>query len=192
MDRRFLYKSGVLIAFGVTFGGFAQAELHKFTSKDGSKSFEAELTHYVPNQKLVEVRRESGKVMKFKMAVLSEDDQKYVMKRAPVLKVAKDLKVSAKIQIGKKKVVKAKPTKRTTIPKSYRVTFRNTSNLKMEDLEVEYELHWVRDNGSGRKGEEKVVAKGSTLVSAVFPRQDLSFNTEAVNILYKEPFGGTG
>ena len=192
MHRRILYKSGLLIAFGVTFGGFAQAELRTFTSKDGSKSFEAELTQYVPNEKMVEVRRESGKVVKFKMAVLSEDDQKFVLKRAPLLKVAKDLKVGARIKIGKKEIVKAKPTKRTTIPKSYRVTFRNTSNLKMEDLDVEYELHWVRDNGSGRKGEEKIVAKGSTLVSVVLPRQELSFNTDSVKILYKEPFGGTG
>ena len=90
------------------------------------------------------------------------------------------------ISFAAKDVVK----KSTTTPKSYRVSLRNTSKLNMEDLTVDYELHWVRDNGTGRKGEEKQVTKGTALLSQIMAGKETSFTTEAVKILYKEPFGG--
>ncbi len=191
MNRRCLQKAGLLIALSAALGGFAQAELRKFTNTTGDKHFQAELVQYLPQKKLVEVRRESGKLMKFRLDVLSEADQKYVLDRAPLLDIAKDLKINAKIQIGKKDVQKSPPFKRTTTPKSYKVTFRNTSNMAMKDLDVEYEIHWIKDNGTGRRGEVKNVAKGTTMLSAVLPRQDFTLSTDPVKILYKEPYGST-
>jgi len=191
MHRSILQKSGLLIAFGFVFGGLAHADMHKFTSADGEKHFEAELTQYLPKGKIVEVRRGSGKLTKFKLDVLSEDDQKYVLKRAPLLKIGKDLRITAKLKTGDKVVTKRPPVKETVEPRSYRLTFRNSSKVKMEDLNVEYDLHWIRDNGTGRKGEENKVTKGTTLVSAVMANQEFSFNTDAVKLLRKEPFGST-
>ena len=193
MHRSILQRAGLLIAIGVfSIGSLAQAELRKFSNRDGSKHFEAELIRYLPEQKIVQVRRDSGKLSRFKLSHLSDDDQKYILKRAPLLRVAKDLKLSASPVIGKKEVVKASTSKTTTTPKSYRVTLENTSGLNLEDLKVDYELHWVRDNGTGRRGEENQVARGSALVSHVMARKEMSFNTDAVKIQYKEPFGGSG
>ena len=192
MHRRILQRVGLLIATGVFSLGLAHAELHKFSNTDGTKHFEAKLVRYMPDTKIVEVRRDSGKTSKFRLDVLSEKDQKYVLKRAPLLRVVKDLKVNASPVVGKKEVVKAGKVKTTTTPKSYRITLKNSSRLNMEDLKVEYELHWVRDNGTGRRGEEKQVATGSELVSNVMARNEMSFNTDAVKIQYKEPFGPRG
>lgn len=191
MSRRRLKHTALLVALIASSVGWAQAELHKFTSRDGERHFQAELVHYQPDRQLVEVRRDGGKLMKFRLDVLSEEDQKYVKERAPLLKIAKDLKVSARIQIGKKTVQKAAPSKTTTTPKSYKLTFRNTSNMTLEDLDVEYEIHWTKDNGSGRKGEVKNIAKGKSFLSSVRPREDFEIETDPVNIIYKEPYGST-
>ncbi len=191
MHRSILLKTGLLVAIGAAMAGLAQAELRKFTSKGGDKHFNAELVGYQADKGLVEVRRESGKLMKFRLDVLSEDDQEYVTKKSEVLAIGKHLRVSAKAKQGKKKVTKRVPTKTTTTPKSYEVTLRNNSKQSMKDLEINYAIVVTRDNGTGRKGEETHVETGRSMVSEVLPRIDFVFSTDSVDVVQKEPFGST-
>ena len=184
-------KVGLLAASSIALGVLAQAEVHKFSSRDGTKHFYGELVQYLPDRKVVEVRRQSGKRLKFRLDALSEEDQKYVLAEAPLLDLGDDLKITSKMEMGKKTVTKAPPYKHTTTPRSYRITLRNSSALEMKDLTVDYEIHWVKDNGTGRRGEEKKVEKGTASVSSIPAYKELSVTTDAVDVLYKTPYGST-
>jgi len=55
-------------------------EPHMFRSADGTKSFKATLLDYDPETGLVRVRMPTLRISKFKIDVLSEEDQEYVRK----------------------------------------------------------------------------------------------------------------
>ncbi len=62
-------------------GGAAEvkeAEVREFRSADGSQTFKGQFLGYDPRGKVVSVRRENGKTMKFKLELLHADDQAFV------------------------------------------------------------------------------------------------------------------
>ncbi len=191
MYRKTLERAAAVLVLGPVLMGAVRAELRQFSNEEGDKHFKAELVDYQPLRKLVQVQRESGKLMKFRLDAVSKKDQAYIIERAPLLDIAANLKVNARIDVGDKEVTKSPPFKKTKTPKAYRLSFRNTSQLPIEDLTVDYEIHWTKDNGTGRKGEVKNVLKGSELLSAVLPFQETTLTTNAVDVIYKEPYGST-
>lgn len=191
MLRKIFQRTSIALAAGILCLSDAPGELREFSNEDGSKTFKAELVNYQPLKKLVEVERESGKRIKFRLDAVSKKDQAYILNRAPLLEIAYNLKVNGRIDPGKKEVTKSPPFKTTKTPKAYRLSFRNNSQLPIQDLTIDYAIHWTKDSGTGRKGELKKVLEGSSTLSAVLPLQEVSLTTEAVDVIYKQPYGST-
>jgi hypothetical protein len=72
-----------------------------WTSSDGSKTFEAELTSYDPESGKVVMKRSNGKTLSFKQSILSEEDIEFLK--------AEGVKLAVKKSGGSKTAVKAVP-----------------------------------------------------------------------------------
>lgn len=65
-----------------TGGKPASFKAHTFRNADGGKSFQAEFLGFDPQSELVKVRDANGRVMQFKIGILSAEDQEHVRENA--------------------------------------------------------------------------------------------------------------
>ncbi len=180
MNGRILSELGLLVTIGCAMGVLAQAELHTFTSKDGDRHFNGEVVSYESDKKLVHVRRDSGKLIKFSSDALSESDRNYVAEMSHKLAIRKQLRINASLEEEKKVVVTKLPLK-TIIAKSYKVTLQNASSQVMKDLTVHYWTVLRQDDGT-KKGEEDLIEKGITSISEILPSDEVIFSTDSVKV----------
>ena len=127
----------------------AQADLHRFGSADGSKSFYAELLRFDDAKKVVTVRKVSGKEIHFPLAAVSEETQKWIDSQKELLAAGRWLKVELNGEWGERAIKKGSSSKTITSQRIYSVALSNNGRTPFNDLEVTTEVHLFRDDGKG-------------------------------------------
>lgn len=160
------------------------------SSNDKSKSFEAELTGYDPIKKMVSVTLKSGKAKRFSLALLSEEDQKYVRAHAVILAVGRDVDITFKEAQGdvtrtNKGLIRSRST-----PTSYAITVYNRSDQIIKDLEVRYSFYYCvgSSSASGPRHSPKV-QKGTLNYPKLFGKYNETRKTSEVVIIRESKKG---
>jgi len=160
-------------------GLLAAGDSHLFTSRDGTKTFRAELTGYDTLDKAVTVRRPNGHIQRFQAALLSEKDQEYVRERGPLLAAMACLEISCDMDRGKSKKSREGQWEHKQTPYNYTISLKNTRNNYLDDVSVDYVIFCERNpKGSGTPTIEKI--KGSKEVGMLLPVSTEDVATEKV------------
>jgi len=171
----------ILFSFALPCGALEQ---HKFFNNDNSQSFYAELTGYDAAKQVVTVKLENGKKSKFKLSLLSEGDQKYVIHNQVTLVAVKRLEVSFKEVKGKKTRTKEGLIRTSVTPISYNVTVYNRSKTPIKDVKLNYHYYYCVGTltPGGPKHTPKVTTGG--LVFNELAGQDTAvLTTSAIDII---------
>jgi hypothetical protein len=178
----------------------AAIEQHEFHSNDNSQSFHGQLTDYDAAKKVVTVKLKNGKVSKFKLSLLSEDDQKYVIHNQVTLSAVKGLEVSLKEIKGKITRTKEGLIRTTVTPTSYDVTVYNRTKTPMVDLTLNYHYYYCVGTltPGGAKHTPKVTT-GSLVFDKLFGQDTATLTTSTIDItrarkkaVLPSPGGGGG
>jgi hypothetical protein len=161
----------------------AALEQHEFHSNDNSQSFHGQLTDYDAAKKVVTVKLKNGKVSKFKLSLLSEDDQKYVIHNQVTLSAVKGLQVSFKEVKGKITRTKEGLIRTTVTPTSYDVTVYNRTKTPMRDLTLNYHYYYCVGTltPGGAKHTPKVTT-GRLMFDKLFGQDTATLTTSTINI----------
>jgi len=176
MKRLSLFLLATVLASGV---GLAE-ELHKFTSADGSKSFLGTLMDVNTSTQTVKVRHQKGKIMSFKMTLLSAQDQEYAKERAPILAAGQGLRVDT--DMNRKSGTKA-PAGTWICEKnhySYDIALENTHSESIGDVEVEYSIFIERERRDVDKSIE--IVTGSHSITSFLGQSEEEFTTTEVTL----------
>ena len=113
-----------------------------FTSADGSKSFQAELLDYTKGKdsETALVRQKSGKTVRFKLDLLSQEDQDYIRAEAPALKAAKAVQISVSMNQDKTSDKVANNWQNTQYTHSYDIRLQNTRSDYLENITLDYTI----------------------------------------------------
>lgn len=118
------------------------AELHTFKSADGSKTFSGELNRYDPTTKTVIVIVER-KTQTFKIDLLSDEDQTYVIEQGKQLSLIKDIDITLKAYTEQSEKKTAERIEDRVYPSGYVITINNRSKQDFKGLKVSYTLHYA-------------------------------------------------
>jgi len=130
-------------------GPLSAGDSHTFTSRDGSKTFQAELDGYDSFNKLVTVRRPNGRVQRFKISLLSEKDQEYVQSAGPKLSAKAGLRISSDMNRGASTKSREGNWEHKKIPCDYTIAISNTRNEYIDDVTVDYTIFVERNPKKG-------------------------------------------
>ena len=173
-----LTVSLALVALSV--GSVLAGEFHKFTSADGSKSFNGVLLGYHQAAKAVTVRHQRGKVMTFKIFFLSKEDQEYVKEKAPMLAAAEGLSIDTDMNRKKAGEANAGQWICEKTDYSYDVSIDNRLPSDLGEVDFEYSIFVERDRRDAEKTTE--VITGSHSVSSFLGSGSESFTTSTVTL----------
>ena len=127
----------------------------------------------------VVVRRADGRVVKFKIGLLSEEDQDYVRSRGPLLTAAKGLSVSADLDRMKSaKTQKGRWTQITT-PYSYQIELENSLDKVIEGASIEYVIFCERNRKDSTKPAIERI-EGSTEISMILAQDEENVTTTEI------------
>ena len=160
-------------------GPLAAGDSHAFTSRDGAKSFQAELTGYDIFSKMVTVRRPNGRVQRFKVALLSEKDQEYVRSKGPALAAMACLRISCDMDREKSEKSRKGNWERKQTPCSYTISLENTRNNYFDDVSIDYVIFCERNPKSGG-GPTIEKTEGSKKIGMLLPVNTEHVTTEKV------------
>lgn len=171
----------------------AALEKREFKNADGSKSFTAELIDYNAKKKRVTVRKKNGRKSTFPISLLSEEDKQYVIKNADVIRVARAVKVKFTEVKGKVTRDRGDLIRSRTTPTGYQITVSNSSNKKIENLEIHYSYYYCV--GSSRPGGPKhtpKVEKGVLTYPKLFGKYSETRESTMIDLIQenKKPEGG--
>ena len=155
-------------------------ELHRFTSADGSKSFRGTLMEFDSNSNSVKVLHQQGKVMSFKMSLLSGKDQEYIKERAPILAAVKGLRIDTDMNRKTGTTRAAGDWLCETALYSYDVMLENTLTEAIEGVEFEYSIFIERERRNVENRTE--VVSGSHSISTFLGYGDENFTTTEVTL----------
>ena len=162
----------------------AALEQHEFFNKDNSQSFYAELTGYDAAKQVVTVKLENGKKSKFKLSLLSEDDQKYVIYNQVTLVAVKRLEVSFKEVKGKNTRAKKGLIRTSVTPVSYNVTVYNRSKTSIKDVKLNYHYYYcVGTLTPGGPKHTPKVTTGSHVFNKLAAQDTAMLTTSAIDII---------
>ena len=159
-------------------------EQREFHSSDNSQSFNGQLTDYDAAKKVVTVKLKNGKDSTFKLSLLSEDDQKYVLNNQVSLSAIKGLNVTFK-EIKEKSTRTEEGLIRTTIaPTYYDVTVYNRSKTPIRELKLNYHYYYcVGTLVAGGPRHMPKVQTGSLIFDKLFGQDTATLKTSAIDII---------
>ena len=168
----------------------ARAELRKFISADGEKSFWGELTNYDPKENKVFTKTKKGRTLAFSADLLSEEDQEWVKEQYEILKVGRFVRINARSRHGDREIKKSEGKKSINTSKYFDIEIANASSEEVSDLTVEYEIHITQ---GGKRG---VVKGGPESISTLHSGVPFKFQSQEVNLSQQIPLstatGGAG
>ncbi len=168
----------LIAALGIS-SGFAE-EYHDFTSADGSKTFRGALMGYDADSQAVQVRHHRGRIMRFKISILSDADQEFVKSKAPLLAAAKGLRIDP--DMNRKKAGSKKSggwiCEKTTC--DYDVSIDNTRANDLGMVEFEYAIFIERNRRDAKSVNEMVT--GSYSVSSFIGNGNEFFTTSPITL----------
>jgi hypothetical protein len=169
--------SYIIIAVLGLGSAFAE-ELREFKSSDGSKTFRGLLMDFDAKSETVKVRHQRGKIITFKLAILSEEDQDFVKKKAPMLAAAKGLRVETDMNRKSAGKNEAGTWLCEKINHSYDVAAENTLSKDLGTVEIEYSIFIERNRRDAESKNE--VVTGTHSVSSFMGHDEESFTTQEV------------
>jgi len=122
-------------------GPLSAEDSRTFTSRDGSKTFQAELTGYSTFNKMVTVRQANGRLLRFNINLLSEKDREYVESNGPKLTSKKSMSGS---------------WEHKEIPCHYTIAINNSRNELIDDAAVDYTIFVERNPKKGGSSVETI------------------------------------
>lgn len=167
-----------IVALGIA-GSMAE-ELHEFKSADGSKTFRGLLMDFDAKNSKVKVRHQKGKIMVFKISLLSEADQAYVKKKAPVLAAANGLRLDLDMNRKSDGKKEAGGWLCEKINHTYDITAENTLSNELGSVDFEYSIFIERNRRNAEPRTE--VVTGSHSVSTFLGHGEESFTTQQVTL----------
>ena len=185
-------KKTFITLLGCAIIGLPASALEKrtFTSSDGSKSFEAELTGYDEKKGTVTVRKSGTKTLTFKLSVLSEEDIAYVKKNGNALAASKSIRVDFDLWKDKPKTSRSDTERTITTPAGYTFEIRNWSKESVKNVKVRYTVFHRKDaeNGSGSVAQ----TQGTIDIPTLFAGKDQPRKTSPINLVRysREKSGG--
>lgn len=167
-----LLLAGSSLAFGNT-------EWRKFHNSDGTKSFTGRLVGYDSDKDIVTVQRKTTlSPIRFKLSLLSDENQKFVKTRALELEAAGGLRLMFYENVKKVDSKKSGDTRTTKYDGGYKIELRNYARKRMEGVTVEWIAVYRKDSV---KGSGTVVTKrGSELISTLIPNVDENIEVNGI------------
>ncbi len=186
-------KITTLFLFGLAMNAYANQEWRTFNSMDGSRTFKGQLTAYDETSTTVTVLKSDLKRVSFKIDVISEECQKYVLENADKLAPDLNLKVRFEESRDRKGTERSSDTRTTNHESGYTIHINSYSPTLVREAEVEYLMIYRKDSVKGDHND--IVVKGTDTVE-IPPNSSASVETETVELVnfYKEgqPIGGGG
>ena len=160
----------------------ASAEMRRFQNPEKTKSFSAELTAYDAKTKLVSVRLKNGRIQKFLIDRICEEDQKFVGENAKRLAVGNDLQVKLlSYQEQSNKVKKGRTTDRVQ-PSGYSIILTNRSKEAFSNLTLNYSVYY-EVQGYLEPERVRTVETGTLTCKVVAAKGSMNLKTEPVEIV---------
>jgi len=152
-----------IFLFVVLLAACATAYAQEFTSADGSKQIIADFIDYDAKQQVVTLRLENGRKITSPAAAFSEGDRRYFVGRdkREALKTAIAVEVEKTTERDTENTVGG--IEYTSKNYSYGFTIKNSSHLKLKDLNLKYWIVIDRDNKGDRKRE--IIEKEKSIAS---------------------------
>jgi hypothetical protein len=125
-------------------------EERTFHSADKSKSFVGEAIDYNSKTDTVTVRRGNGTEIKFKVSLLSEEDQTYIRENGVALAAAGATRVVLEKYENERQSSRTDITRSAITPTGYNVTVTNGSGEVMEDVSANYTIYYRKGSESGK------------------------------------------
>jgi len=175
----------------------AFGEVRTYSSKDGQKTFRGELIDYEAETLKATMRLPRGKIMEFKVTLLSKEDQKYVETQAPILQAQKSLSLETKHYSNR--TDKNKPAQGQwhfeKYDHNYIITIENSRNEMLKEVEIEYTFFIERNRREYQNKIEKVTGSGT--IDLVLANSTETLTTKSANLeLWSDnpvmPTGGGG
>lgn len=157
------------------------AEKHRFESADGTKNFIGELTGYDPKTQMVSVKI-NRRVQTFKIDLLSEDDQKYVMEHGERLAIVNDLDITLDDFAEKSTKRKKERIEDRVYPSGYEIKISNRSRRNFENLKLRYTIYYGVQ-GYLEPDRETKTKEGELLCKMVTKLGSTTLRTETVEIV---------
>lgn len=176
MKRMFvLLLAGATLAFGDT-------EWREFHNSDKTKSFSGRLVGYDSDKGIVTVQRKSNfKPIRFKLSLLSDENQKFVKERALELEAASGLRLMFYENVKKVDSKKSGDTRTTSYDGGYKIELRNFARKRMEDVRVEWIAIYKKDSVDGPGS--IAMKQGTEVITTLVP--NLNENIEVSGIPLK-------
>ena len=167
-------------------------ELRTFSNADKSKTFEGSLVGYNSKTDVVEVRRKGArKSSKFKLEMLSADDQKYVKEQEAALKVAASVSVDMVAWKGDGVTQSGETEKITKTPAAYEITVSNRSQDEIKDIEVRYTIYYSKDSENGAASEQTL--ESTFEIETLFAKYEDTTKTDEIQLeKYRRSKSGGG
>lgn len=142
--------------------GQEPGEWRTFTSPDGSKTFEGQLTAYDEVSEKATVRTKAGATIEFELDRVSDEDREYIETHA------KDLPVSIKLDVRFEKIMERTSssstggTRNATYEGGYKILIKNFTPTSYMDVDVDYIVVYRKDQVSG-SGTDQITNGSDTI-----------------------------
>ncbi|BCX49283.1 hypothetical protein HAHE_31910 [Haloferula helveola] len=160
------------------------AQKRRFESADGKKSFVGILTGYNPETKIVSVKIDR-RTQKFKIDVLSEADQKFVIENGERLAMADSIDVELDDYTDKYTKKTEKRIKDRIYPSGYEIKISNRAKRDYDNVTLEYTVYYGVQGYLEPERETKE-ASGTIDVKTLTQLGRVTFRTDPVSIVSGE------
>lgn len=171
----------------------ASQEWRTFSSLDGTRTFKGQLTAFDTSSSTVTVLKSDRKRISFKLDVISEEDQEYVLENSSKLAPDLSLKIRFEELRDRQGTTRSSETRTTNHESGYTIYLNSYSPSLVKEAEVEYLMIYRKDSVSGDSND--IVVKGTDIVE-IPPNSSASVETETVELVnyYKagQPIGSAG
>lgn len=157
----------------------ASPEWRTFENTDKTKSFRGRLVGYDPKKEIVTVQRKTTmRPVRFKVALLSEDNQKFVKARAKELEAASGLRMMFYEHVEKLSTKRSGDTRTSQYNGGFKIEIRNHARQSIEDVEIEWIAVYRKDavNGLG----SVATKRGSESISTLIPNLDENIKVDGI------------
>ena len=162
------------------------AELHTFTSADGSKTLKAKVLDVSVAKQTARIQRSDGKSMTIPLKALSSDDQLFLKEWYQSSMAGRRLAIRISDEEVKTGESKANNGRVTAYDSRFKLNVRNNGDSSFENIEVKYCIFYTIDGVDGAKNRE-LVSNGQANISNIAPRTDQDITTNAVKLTKVRP-----
>ncbi len=182
-------KSLTLLFLGLGMTAHASQEWRTFSSVDGTRTFKGQLTAFDTSSSTVTVLKSDQKRITFKIDVISEEDQEYVLDNASKLAPDLNLRIRFEELRDRKGTTRGDESRTTNHEGGYTIYLNSFSPTLVKEAEVEYLMIYRKDAVTGDSND--IVVKGSDIVE-IPPNSSASVETETVELVnYFKPSEAT-